>query len=74
MTRRDSTACTTKASSVGETGSATAESPDGRISEPPPGGIASRPATPQPAGMLPIARPEGVTRARVSGAAATRAP
>ena len=64
---RDSTACTTNASSVGETGSATAGTPDGSTSEPPPGGIASRPATPQPCGTAPIARPDGVISAERSG-------
>ena len=37
------------------------------MSAPPPGGIASRPATPQPGGTAPIARPDGVTSALRSG-------
>ena len=72
VTRLDSTACTTNASSVGETGSATACAPLGSMSAPPPGGIARRPWTFQPGGTAPIARPDGVTSAEWSGE--TRAP
>ncbi len=72
VTRLDSIAWTTNASSVGSTGSATACTPDGSTSSPPPGGMASRPVSFHTRGTAPMVRPVRVTSALRSGE--TRAP
>jgi hypothetical protein len=65
--RRCSTACTTNTSSAGPAGSAIACTPEGSMSDPPPGGTARREAWPggtHPAGSAVIGRPDGATSAR----------